>query len=266
MNMDATLQLDDLERLQLRIDARAAALFQPSSSSKSFLYIYRLLSSQLSQGEGESRLVWNKQVCGGSRLQDLREEGDACQLVFVRQDRSWTRLNIEQAHFQELVKLYDIFAPFWDCVFTFGRKHRENELNFPRFKTRSHLMLGAGPHQLEESAYVIRRVELNHRGNSDPWSIRQTGVYHGIGTSTSVKPPRLRQMDLQSKFLVIAPSKNAESKIGQYLEQSALSKSSISPWNIHRIIVSDSLAGWQEYMASIETRLWQQTVDLMFRT
>ncbi|PQE04902.1 cmgc cdk kinase protein [Rutstroemia sp. NJR-2017a BBW] len=261
--MDAGLQLDDLERLQLRIDARAATLFQPLSSSKSVLYICRLLSSQLRQGEGESRLVWNKEVSGGSQLQDLRETGDACQLVFVRQDRSWSRLNIELAHFQELVKLYDIFPPFWECVFTFGRKTRENELNFPRFKTRSHLTLGTGPHQLEESAYVIRRVELNGRGNSDPWSIRQTGVYHGIKTSTSATSQKLRQMDLQSKFLIIAPSKNAESKMAQHLEQAALSKSSISPWNIHRIIISDSLAGWQDYMASIETRLCQQTVDLI---
>ncbi|PQE05919.1 cmgc cdk kinase protein [Rutstroemia sp. NJR-2017a BVV2] len=261
MDMDASLQLDDLERLQLRINTRAATLFQPLSSRNSFLYICQLLSSHLRQGEGESRLVWNKKVCGGSQLQDLRETGDACQLVFVRQDRSWTRLNIELAHFQELVKLYDIFPPFWECVFTFGRKTRENELNFPRFKTRSHLMLGTGPHILEESAYVIRRVELNHRGNSDPWSIRQTGVYHGIKSSTM--SPKMRQVVPQSRFLIIAPSINAESKIARHLEQAALSKSSISPWNIHRIIISDSLAGWQDYMASIETRLWQQTVDLI---
>jgi len=124
-------------------------------------------------------------------------------------------------------------------------------------------MLGVGPYQLEESAYVIRRVELNHRENSDPWSIRQTGVYHGIKTGMSAMAPKLRQTDLQSRFLIIAPSENAESKIARHLEQAALSKSSISPWNIHRIIISDSLAGWQDYMASIETRLWQQTVDLI---
>jgi hypothetical protein len=147
--MDGSLQFDDLERLQLKIHAKAATLFQPLSSSKSCLHTCRLLSSQFRQGEGESRLIWNKKVCSGSQLQELRGTDDICQLVLVRHDRSWTRLNIELALFQELVKFYDIFPPFWDCVFTFGIKNRENELNFPRFKTRSHLMLGVGPHQLE---------------------------------------------------------------------------------------------------------------------
>jgi hypothetical protein len=70
--------------------------------------------------------------------------------------------------------------------------------------------------------------------------------------------PKLQQMGLHSRFLIIAPSENAEFKIARHLEQAALSKSSISPWNIHRIIIFDSLAGWQDYMASIESRLWQQ--------
>jgi len=31
---------------------------------------------------------------------------------------------------------YDVFAPFWRFVFTFGRKIAENEFEFPGFKRR----------------------------------------------------------------------------------------------------------------------------------
>ncbi|KAM3076430.1 hypothetical protein ACMFMG_007246 [Clarireedia jacksonii] len=253
--MDTGIQLDDLERLQSKINDRAASLFQPSSSEKSCLQICRLLSPLSRQNEGESRLSWNENVCDGSHLKDLRGADDICQLFFIRQDRSWARLNIQRSLFEELVNLYNIFPLFWDCIFAFGRKNRENELNFPRFKTRSNLMLGPVPYQLEGRAF-----DHDIHAHRLSWLIISrvcTGVYHGVRVGTS------GQKDLQSRFLITAPSESAESKIEQYLKQAALIKSPISPWNIHRIIISDSLAGWQDYMTSIESRLWEQTVDLI---
>jgi len=126
--------------------------------------------------------------------------------------------------------------------------------------------MGLKPYKLEESAYVIRRVELNHRHITNPWSIRQTGVYHGIKTDVSPSAPKLRLINFQSRFLLIAASINAESKIAQYLKEAAVTKTRICPWVIHRIIISDSLAGWQDYMASIESKLRDQTIAILCAT
>ncbi|KAM3075310.1 hypothetical protein ACMFMG_007248 [Clarireedia jacksonii] len=78
--------------------------------------------------------------------------------------------------------------------------------------------MGVRLHKLQESAYVVRRFELNHRGITNPWSIRQTGLYHYIKSDDSSFAPKLQRVNLQSRFLLIAASENAESKIAQYLK------------------------------------------------
>lgn len=53
----------------------------------------------------------------------------------IRQDRSWTTLDISRELVEEFTSVYDIFLPFWRVVFTFGRKYLENEFEFPRFRS-----------------------------------------------------------------------------------------------------------------------------------
>lgn len=59
------------------------------------------------------------------------------QIFLVRQDRSWTLLNLSRSLFEELVGLYEVFQPFWRHVFTFGRKSKENNFDFPNFQHRN---------------------------------------------------------------------------------------------------------------------------------
>jgi len=35
-----------------------------------------------------------------------------------------------------------------------------------------------------------------------------------------------------------------------------------SPFNIHRILIADSLKNWQEYLASLETELKEQVIHI----
>jgi hypothetical protein len=61
---------------------------------------------------------------------------DLAQIFIIRPLRSWTTLNISLRLFKELMNNYGIFSRFWGCVFTFGRKHEENEIEFPEFVAR----------------------------------------------------------------------------------------------------------------------------------
>jgi hypothetical protein len=107
---------------------------------------------------------------------------------------------------------------------------------------------------------MLRRVELNGRatikGESE-WSIRQTAVYHKLKSSN--QEAGSNKLEFDSTFLLIAPSENAEWQMGRYLNQCTSENVGIpSPWNIHRILIADSLRGWMDYMATLEARLKRQ--------
>jgi hypothetical protein len=110
-----------------------------------------------------------------------------------------------------------------------------------------------------ESAYVLRRAEMNGRGDEEgqtEWSIRQTGVYHQLQSSTHQPPTTNKQPT--STFMLIAPSKTFETQLAGALERSLLTHFHVSPWNVHRLLVADSLQGWPNYMASLEKQLKEQ--------
>jgi hypothetical protein len=176
--------------------------------------------------------------------------------------------------------VYKIMRTLWKYVFAFGRKSEENEFNFPGFGQRHTSRRTAGNTaygQLTapspennykriilifclEYAYMLRRAELNGRaiteGESE-WSIRQTAVYHKLMTSSQETVSSMMEFD--STFLLIAPSENAEWQVGKYLNQCVSEYASMpSSWNIHRILIADSLRGWMDYMASLEARLKRQ--------
>src|SRR6266516_3593889 len=77
-----------------------------------------------------------------------------------------------------------------------------------------------------ELAYILRRVELNHRELTEgqsPWSIRQTAVYHKFNPNPnpskslithSIPPSKMSK----STFLFIAPSQTLEGLLSKSLE------------------------------------------------
>jgi hypothetical protein len=58
-------------------------------------------------------------------------------------------------------------------------------------------------------------------------------------------------------FVLIAPSQNFEAQLSQLLELSSDDRA-IGPWNIYRLLVSDSLSGWLDYMTWLEEALKEQ--------
>ncbi|KUJ20793.1 uncharacterized protein LY89DRAFT_640613 [Mollisia scopiformis] len=245
--------LDDLSSLDKKIDARAHDLFKEKKGHAG-LQVTRVFRRKSSKGVGEKNcFVKNLDVCDSSQVEGMRENNqDDMQLYTIRQDRSWTTLNISRDLFQCFTAAHGIMAPFWKHVFTFGRKSEENEFQFPQFCRRRRTDSGVKVH---EYAYMLRRVELNGRAHTEddnPWSIRQTAVYHRLSAP--------KTQSLKSTFLLIAPSENVEDQFGRCLSQSnAEDGMALSPWNVHRILVADSLRGWMDYMAYLEKGLKEQS-------
>lgn len=93
-----------------------------------------------------------------------------------------------------------------------------------------------------------------------PWSIRQTGVYHKLSAPVDSEDSRLGCFtsplkQCSSTFVFIAPSQIFEGQLSQSLELSISDDRAIGPWNIHRLLVADCLAGWLDYMTWLEESL-----------
>lgn len=88
---------------------------------------------------------------------------------------------------------------------------------------------------IPECAYVLRFVELNNRGEQNPWSLRQSLVFQRVSTS--------------SIWVFIALSNGMRRELQPYLSRSAgLSR---DPFNIHLILMSVAAATWRAYLVYI---------------
>ncbi|TGO38123.1 hypothetical protein BHYA_0081g00190 [Botrytis hyacinthi] len=253
------LHLDDSKALQCKIEARANDLFIKTAEKSSFQVIRFSESVNTGKGPYIPTFQKNLDICEVSQINLLKKMNDFCQIFIVRHDRCWARLNIERALFEHFINIYEVCEEFWKCVFAFGLKQRENEFEFPRLRSRIRKTFDrTNLYEPKDLMYVIRQVELNGRGGTNPWSIRQTAVYHGRRPDeTSSLPVSIKTAP--SILLIIAPTSNAEMRMTAYLEERAADKQQVSSWDLHRIIVSDSLSGWQDYMISLEARLREQT-------
>ncbi|KAL5336636.1 hypothetical protein BJX70DRAFT_400422 [Aspergillus crustosus] len=167
----------------------------------------------------------------------------------IRHARSWAPLDISRELFDRLLDTHQVFPALWRVILTFGLKRCENEYGFPTpqgKESRSNLA------EIQEMAYVIRRVERNNRVSQDyPWSIRQTGVYQKL-----VQPDD-RSQDPSAVFFLVAPSSAAEKSILPGLDDAAsdLPGAVRLAFKVHKGLVAESLMGWADYMCWLEDEL-----------
>ncbi|KAH0558401.1 hypothetical protein GP486_004941 [Trichoglossum hirsutum] len=286
--------LDNTESLRTKINQKACVLFG-AQPGKPQLQVNRLIKKANSEGKESIRFEKNQDVIDRSEIEGLwhvrgphipfpsrfpgstcqtpialycQESNDLSQIFIIRQNRSWTTLNISRELFGDFLSAYGVFSRYWRFVFTFGIKWEENEFEFPGFASRHISPSGSGLDEAygAESAYILRRAELNNRKLTEgqsPWSIRQTAVYHKFSlNSAPSKPSVYHTSPLQtprSTFLLITPSQIAENQLHESFEPSVLDGGTISLWNIHRLLIADSLSGWMDYMAWMEVQLREQS-------
>jgi hypothetical protein len=64
---------------------------------------------------------------------NVQKSDVSSQIFIIRQDRSWTSLNVSLELFESFLQIYNVFPQIWKYAFTFGRKYEENEFQFPGF-------------------------------------------------------------------------------------------------------------------------------------
>lgn len=90
-----------------------------------------------------------------------------------------------------------------------------------------------------ECTYILRFVELNHRGEKNPWSPRQFLVFQRFSPSTI--------------WIFVALSKSMRRELQSYLSRSTgLPR---DPFIIHLILINAAAATWRGYLVYIAEEL-----------
>ena len=183
---------------------------------------------------------------------------------FIQQWHSYSRLRLTRMLFEDLVFTFDIFPRFRDFVLLFGNRSGENEIGPPQMRFRKLVevtddpfdvsCVGFGKHlrrepptsgsQVLECAYGLRYVELNNRKDTvEPWSIRQTVVYHKYSTQKQC-----------STWVFIAASNTVELRMDNYLKSVDTVVNS-NPFEVHLIILDTALANWRPYVIYLTVKI-----------
>ncbi|OJD29032.1 cmgc cdk protein kinase [Diplodia corticola] len=262
------LEEEDWE-LQAEANKRSKNLFGPRPNEPQ-MQLYRLSWTASAPPTEEISFGQNMVVHGTSQLKSLKaESNDFFQVFIIRQERSWTSLDISRELLQDFIDIFAVFPPFWRCIFTFGKKSNEDECDFPGFKSRGPIRMIMDQPTIE-SAYVVRRAELNHRDASEgqsPWSIRQTAVYHRLCSRKDASHDTLCASafpSLKSTVLLVSPSKAVEKKISRLFKLALTQEEGANPCIVHSLIVADSVKGWMGYISWLEKHVKEVSVRITF--
>ncbi|KAI3334722.1 hypothetical protein F4824DRAFT_467014 [Ustulina deusta] len=176
--------------------------------------------------------------------------GDAEQardtFFIIPQPHSWDRLLITWDTWVRLATIHHIFPCFAATVLSFGLRTSNDGNTWNNFHSRTSL---AFPGDLE-TCYTIRFFERNNRVGemNDPWSLRQTGVYH-----------RLHALTGTSVWILIKPSLVLKNRLSQRLQAFWCNKNlhNMRHVLVHITILTFSLHGWRDYIATQRLRIEQ---------
>ncbi|KAI0411367.1 hypothetical protein F5X98DRAFT_380828 [Xylaria grammica] len=165
-------------------------------------------------------------------LQAVRENSVEL-FVVVRQNHTWSRLQVNEAVFQHIIRQLTPYSHFWDLVRAFGYRTDDDTRTVHGFRWRYDPKIPE-----EEFGYNIRFFQRNYRSKARPWSLRQTGVYQ-----------RFDQKTLVSTWVLLQPSAELLEVIERCLGSSARSRDHpvTRSLRIHAAIIAHLIQTWLGY-------------------
>ncbi|TGJ81222.1 hypothetical protein E0Z10_g7549 [Xylaria hypoxylon] len=163
-------------------------------------------------------------------------------LYVIRQANSWDRLRVTSETFDRLANALQVFPFFLETVLNFGIKIKDDNNTWHGFHSR---------HQIKdvgnvETCYMLHFFENNGRTEGDPWSPRQTAVYHHYHASGN-----------RSSWILIKPSAHLEEPLQAELE--GVSRLTLSGKSraarLHVMFTNFALRNWPDYIAAQRTKV-----------
>jgi hypothetical protein len=185
-------------------------------------------------------------------------------ISLLLQEFSWSNLRITHQTFQKIISHHSIFAPFLDVVLAYGSRTQEDEKcwdgchsrvceeeqeveHSQRFGKASYLASESlTDSNDQEFCYNLRYVERNGRNQGNPWSLRQTGVYHSYDRKSQ-----------KSIWIILQPStfvlENIEHFVRSLTQDDFLSRGAYIL--LHCFILSSMEKNWRDYIEDLQARL-----------
>ena len=145
-----------------------------------------------------------------------------------------------------------MFPPFLDIIHAFGKKRGDQERTGSCFADRkdddekvkgicrcSRIDLPILLTSYSESCFLLQHVEQHGReGQSDPWSIRQIGVYHRSDKAIN-----------QDTDIIVNPSDRLQERLKE------LPASTSAAAKVSLLLMSTTTRNWRLYLDYLEGRL-----------
>jgi hypothetical protein len=169
----------------------------------------------------------------------------------IPQEYSWGSLVISLEGLCKLFTYLAVYPAFIDILRAFGEKTNFEDETYSGFRfqpntptgasgTCSHISHKCGPRVLRfwvETSYLVKHVEEHGRkGPSNPWSVRQMGVYHKANPSAG------------NIFVILNPSKSFLRRLKQAQQGAGLP----GPWELHLMILACAMEKWRWYLSDLE--------------
>ncbi|OCL04849.1 hypothetical protein AOQ84DRAFT_109095 [Glonium stellatum] len=162
----------------------------------------------------------------------------------IHQKHSWKPLSITVSMLRKIIELNDVMPEFLEIVLSFYERKVALEEAF------SSSVLKRQKGDVFEVAYIFRYPEekdVSDDPKRDPWSIRQTGVYHRYDLKSQ-----------QSTWILLHPSKEppAHTRLIACLKSvSICAELHRHPLQLHNFLISTYLRNWRDYMLYYEKQL-----------
>ncbi|KAI1451624.1 hypothetical protein F4805DRAFT_450791 [Annulohypoxylon moriforme] len=167
-------------------------------------------------------------------------------IYIIEQGNLWNRLLVTKDTWTSLTTKHNVFPYFTESILNLGPWGKDDNSTWNNFHTRDPLN-GSGD---IETCYTIRFLERNYTGDEsdDAWSFGQTAVYH-----------RMHSRSFSSVWILVKPSPTLKARLPEklnefwYDEEFRYSRHPL----IHAMILTVSLNGWCDYIATQNSRMEQ---------
>ncbi|KAH7198913.1 uncharacterized protein B0J16DRAFT_392732 [Fusarium flagelliforme] len=181
-------------------------------------------------------------------LQENKAAG-ASQMLIIRRDNSWSRLNVTSNVFYHLYNTLEIDPQFLKIIGGFQRRwssHVEDIMRCYGSATTATVNEGDNPEMVDgttglkadylssDICYSIYHFELHGRALDDPWSCRQSAIYQKYSSNNA-----------RSDFIIIQPPARF----------SSYTTGQPHPMTLHLEFISACISNWQNYMNYVSKRL-----------
>ncbi|KAL5044294.1 hypothetical protein BDW71DRAFT_199150 [Aspergillus fruticulosus] len=193
--------------------------------------------------QAEERLFAGENV--GSDEDADENVAQVLDLGFLHQYDSWGQLRVSAEFLKKLFSFLRVHPEYLDIVFLFAEKSGPVEQSFSSLFSHCRPLSTGNP--AAESAcsydigYNIKYAAAHGRSfPKDPFSVRETGVYHGFDAATQ-----------QTQWVIIQPSQELQERTREYFARPQESQVE-TQLRIHGIIFQAATQAWREYLVYLE--------------